>query len=181
MRLELGDRVSVIDESLEGVVVEINDNEISLECIDGFRYIYKKSQLLKISENGVEFEIDERQDLENLLLEKSERKQLPISHRDNKIYIDLHIEELAPQMCFKNQHETLLFQLNAVNETIEYAIKKRNRRIIFIHGVGKGRLRQEIRNYLSEKHTSIEFFDGNYQEFGNGATEVIIHDFSPQV
>ena len=46
-------------------------------------------------------------------------------------------------------------------------------KITFIHGVGKGTLKQEIINYLSTID-GIKFFDGALSKYGYGATTVEI-------
>jgi dsDNA-specific endonuclease/ATPase MutS2 len=48
---------------------------------------------------------------------------------------------------------------------------KRLTKIVFIHGVGEGVLRSEIRHEL-RKYENVEFLDGDYREYGQGATEV---------
>ena len=46
-------------------------------------------------------------------------------------------------------------------------------KIVFIHGVGNGVLRQSIRDIL-KRYDGIEYSDGSYQKYGAGATEVRI-------
>jgi dsDNA-specific endonuclease/ATPase MutS2 len=47
--------------------------------------------------------------------------------------------------------------------------------MVFIHGRGRGILREELRKMLAEEYPHIEYFDGNYMRYGSGATEIIIH------
>jgi dsDNA-specific endonuclease/ATPase MutS2 len=46
------------------------------------------------------------------------------------------------------------------------------KRFVVIHGVGKGRLRDEIRKQLSADN--IEHYDAPLSKYGFGATEIII-------
>jgi dsDNA-specific endonuclease/ATPase MutS2 len=46
-------------------------------------------------------------------------------------------------------------------------------KIVFIHGVGNGVLRQTIRDLL-RTYEGIEYSDASYKKFGAGATEVTI-------
>jgi len=55
------------------------------------------------------------------------------------------------------------------------AEEKKMKRVIFIHGVGQGVLRQEIRRILNEYYPHCEFMDAPYHIYGYGATEVRIH------
>lgn len=47
------------------------------------------------------------------------------------------------------------------------------KKIIFIHGVGNGRLKQEIISVLKATR-GISFQDASYKEYGFGATQVNI-------
>ncbi|NNK27798.1 MAG: Smr/MutS family protein, partial [Flavobacteriaceae bacterium] len=56
---------------------------------------------------------------------------------------------------------------------LEFAIKKRIPKIVFIHGVGEGVLKLEL-EYLFGRYDNILFYDANYQKYGVGAIEVRI-------
>jgi len=170
--------VIVLDEDLKGTISRLEDEKVYIECEDGFEYCYKRSQILKPVGDDIEFELSENQALDNCYDKKTNTFELPIQQYGNKWLVDLHIETLAPKKKFAQQHEALLFQLEVLKKCIEAAIQKRKRKIIFVHGVGKGRLRQEMRYYIDHHYSSVEYFDGDYRNFGFGATEIIIHDFN---
>ena len=48
------------------------------------------------------------------------------------------------------------------------------KKVIFIHGVGNGRLKQEIISLLKTTR-GVTFHDAPYKDFGYGATQVNIH------
>ncbi|MEQ8624892.1 MAG: Smr/MutS family protein [Vicingaceae bacterium] len=180
MDLSPGDRVEVIDEALKGEVLSVDNTLVVVCCEDGFEYTYEKSQLLKIGDGGlVEFE---RKKLE-LELEQSVELtgEFPIRKLiqliGKKPVIDLHIEELAPNKNFETLHDILSYQLDYVQQVLATAGVKRIRQLVFVHGVGKGILREQLRALLSSKYPTVEYFDGSYNHFGSGATEVIIHQF----
>jgi hypothetical protein len=52
------------------------------------------------------------------------------------------------------------------------AEEKRIPRVIFIHGVGQGRLRQEIREALTSFWPHCICREGDPRKYGHGATEV---------
>ncbi|MBN2261553.1 MAG: Smr/MutS family protein, partial [Prolixibacteraceae bacterium] len=54
------------------------------------------------------------------------------------------------------------------------AIKNRVKRVVFIHGVGNGVLKQEIAKRLSSKYARFQFQDASFKEYGFGATMVIL-------
>ena len=87
--------------------------------------------------------------------------------------VDLHIEELVDSSTGLSNFEMLNIQLERFEKELDNAIEKNMRKIIFIHGVGNGRLRQEISSILKKTH-GVTFQDASYKEYGYGATQVNI-------
>ena len=87
--------------------------------------------------------------------------------------VDLHITELIDKPEGLSNFEMLTIQLEKFENELDNAITKNMKKIIFIHGVGNGRLKQEICARL--KNTKgVTFQDGSYKEYGFGATQVTI-------
>jgi len=57
---------------------------------------------------------------------------------------------------------------------LEFAIRKKIQRVVFIHGVGEGVLKLELQ-YLFKHYDNLKFYDADYQKYGLGATEVYIY------
>ena len=85
--------------------------------------------------------------------------------------VDLHIEELVENPGHLSSMEMLHIQLETVEKEIDDAFLHNLKKIIFIHGVGNGRLKQEIISILKE-HANLTYHDASYKEYGYGATEV---------
>lgn len=183
MEIRIGNKVFVVDEDLEGMVTGINGNRVSFECEDGFEYTYNSDQLIVFNEEGeaihqVRAFIPVKE--KSLTVNKSDYNptsyfEEKIKFRGKKPEFDLHIEVIAPTSKFLNKHDALLFQLDYVRHVIHLAYRRRVNRLIFIHGVGKGVLRDQLREMLTNDYPNIEFLDGTYTKFGDGATELIIH------
>lgn len=175
MQLEKNDRVKVIDEDFEGKVVDVNKDTVVIECEDGFEYTFAIYDLIKIKEGGQsEHRVKPISiEIENKKVDQSLRSFIEL--KGTKPIVDLHLEELCPEERFSSNHEALSYQLHHCRMVIEMAIQKRIRNIVFIHGVGAGRLKLELRSMLEENYPTIEFFDASYNQFGGGATEIIIH------
>jgi dsDNA-specific endonuclease/ATPase MutS2 len=47
-------------------------------------------------------------------------------------------------------------------------------KIIFIHGVGQGRLKFEITKILNNKYPDMKYQDASFREYGYGAIMVIL-------
>jgi hypothetical protein len=88
--------------------------------------------------------------------------------------VDLHIEKLTPHYAKMNNAEMLTLQLDTFERYLDQAIAAGITELVFIHGVGNGKLRQEIHRRLS-KHPHIRHYqDAKREKFGYGATLVAI-------
>lgn len=91
-----------------------------------------------------------------------------------KIQVDLHIETLTSDYQALNSSEIIQLQLKTFESNLESAIANGLHYIIFIHGVGNGKLRQEIHKKLSG-NPDIQFFeDAQKGKFGYGATKITL-------
>ncbi len=86
--------------------------------------------------------------------------------------VDLHIEELIENYSGKENFELLNIQLNYFSMMLESAIANKFRKIIFIHGVGNGKLKQEIINKLKNNFPDLKYGDASLLKYGRGATEI---------
>ncbi len=87
--------------------------------------------------------------------------------------VDLHIEELVDDHRGMSNAEILEVQLARFTTSLEGALKSGTRRIVFIHGVGNGRLKFKIRQTLDRKYPRLRYQDASFKEYGYGATMVI--------
>jgi len=90
----------------------------------------------------------------------------------NEKEVDLHIEELQPDFFNLTNSEMVAIQLKHFSQEMDNAIRNQFKRIIFIHGVGNGVLKKELRNEL-RKYDGISVRDGDFAKYGYGATEVL--------
>jgi dsDNA-specific endonuclease/ATPase MutS2 len=88
--------------------------------------------------------------------------------------VDLHIEQLVDNPKALTPVEMLDTQMGRFTIALEGAIRNRMKRIIFIHGVGNGRLRLEIHRILDQKYPKLRYQDASFKEYGYGATMVIL-------
>ena len=73
-----------------------------------------------------------------------------------------------------SQDEKLNYQLAYFERALEGAIRDGKRKLIVIHGVGEGVLREEVRKVL-QYYETVQFHDADPRRYGSGATEVLIH------
>lgn len=90
--------------------------------------------------------------------------------------VDLHIDKLvsAEQLEHMTAGQILEAQLARFTIALEGAIKAGTKRIVFIHGVGNGKLRYEIQKTLNRKYPHLTYQDASFAEYGYGATMVIL-------
>ena len=89
--------------------------------------------------------------------------------------IDLHIEELVDKPKELSNKEMLDIQMGKFQTALEGALKTpKTKKIVFIHGVGNGRLRYELRKYLDRHYSNLDYQDASFKEYGYGATLVFL-------
>ncbi len=88
--------------------------------------------------------------------------------------IDLHIHELLDDFSAMSAKEILDYQMDYFRDEMKKAISERVRKIIFIHGKGDGVLKTELRKELKTNYKKYQFQDASFQQYGFGATMVIL-------
>lgn len=88
--------------------------------------------------------------------------------------IDLHIEELIDDTNGMSNFEKLSIQLERFEKELDAALQGNIKKLTVIHGVGNGRLKQEIVAILKATR-GVTFQDASFKEYGYGATQVNIH------
>ena len=86
--------------------------------------------------------------------------------------IDLHIEKLADDWKHLSNYEILSLQLKTFEKYYELALAHHQPSLIVIHGVGEGKLRDEIHDILRLKREVKSFVNQYDPRFGFGATEI---------
>lgn len=179
MEFQIDDRVAVLDDDLEGKVVSINNDSIALETDEGFVMEFPSSELVKISTPMEDITAEMEIDLTEVLKEKSlpkkpkSKRVKPRERSAPPMEIDLHIEKLVRSVKGLSNHDILNIQLDTARRQLEFAIRKRIQKVVFIHGVGEGVLKAEL-DYLFGRYENMKFYDADYQKYGLGATEVYI-------
>jgi len=170
---KIGDKVSVLDDAIDGIIVSINGSSIEIETTDGFNMKFEASDLIKI-ENTNDLHVNFNKS--NILREKEILKTNHISISKTKKELpvpdfDLHIEKLVKNYKSMNNFDILTIQLDTAKRHIDFALKNRIPKIVLIHGIGDGILKAEL-DHLIARYENISFQDANYQKYGNGATEI---------
>ncbi|MGA9637832.1 Smr/MutS family protein [Flavobacterium sp.] len=174
-----GDKVSVLDDAIDGVVISVKDKEVTVETTDGFVMTYFVNELIKVNDSSSLDNSIKRINISEVEKEKAIPKPRSfVKERKNKNEMpvpefDLHIEKLVRNKHGMSNYDILTLQSETAKRHIEFAIKNRIPKIVFIHGVGEGVLKSEL-DFLLGRYDNIDFHEANYQKYGQGATEVYI-------
>ncbi len=164
--LKIGDKVKVIDEDQKGFILRIQSNLITIEDENGFEATYFSHELLP----------DETMEIGDVKVDlpaPSFVKPKESSPQEIK-EIDLHIGQLVDSYQNLSNFDMLQIQLHTIENEIELARAERRKRLVFIHGKGSGKLKEEMMKLLRQ-HSGIEVYDASFRKFKGGATEVKFH------
>ncbi|MRT15766.1 DNA mismatch repair protein MutS [Vitellibacter sp. q18] len=176
--MKKGDKVSVLDDAIYGVVTAIKGSQVTIETTDGFELEFNENELI-VMDGSVSRKELARMDLNSIISEKQSKKpgkSARIKPKDRNLppmEVDLHIHQLVSKTKNMDNYEILTLQLDTAKRQLEFAISKRIQKVVFIHGVGEGVLRSEL-EYLFNRYENLKFYDADYQKYGRGATEVYI-------
>ena len=174
-----GDQVSVLDEDVNGVVIAVKDKQVTIESTDGFVMTFLVNELIKV--NNSSNLMDSIRSFNSNEIKKEKEIEKPrnfVKDRKEKLEVgvpefDLHIEKLVPNKRGMSNYDILTLQSETAKRHLDFAIRNRIPKIVFIHGVGEGILKAEL-DFLFGRYDAISFQDANYQKYGLGATEVYI-------
>ncbi len=143
-------------------------------------FFHQRAVLLSIIKSRLELKVEElsKSEIESVIIkkEKVNKPKKFVKRTDNKqiLEVDLHIHELIDDSSGLSNGEMLQIQLDKFHFVMESNLKVKGKRIVFIHGVGNGVLKTEIRKQLERKYKNVNFQDASFKEYGFGATMVII-------
>ncbi|HIB37402.1 Smr/MutS family protein [Mesonia sp.] len=173
---QIGDWVEVLDDNISGEIKKIYSQEyITIETEDGFELQFKSEELVKYFDEAITIEDS---DLNNAILQEnlSKKNKSKSTKRQKTIpplEVDLHIHHLTNSTKNLTNFEMLNIQLDTARSQLEFAIRKRIQKVVFIHGVGEGVLKAELETMLS-RYNDIKFYEASFRDYGAGATEVYI-------
>jgi hypothetical protein len=88
--------------------------------------------------------------------------------------IDLHIEALTEDSKQLSPAEMINIQLSRFRDAMSKAQNERWKQLVFIHGLGDGRLKFELRKILDSQFPDAKYQDASFLEYGYGATQVFL-------
>lgn len=190
--LEIGTKVRFLDDVGQGTVTRIiSDKEVMVEDENGFEYAHAVSGLIAIPnqrEEALAYERAIPTVLEILQQEISSDRQRRLEKDFNQKYetaqanprhgqemeVDLHIHALVDSQAGLTPATMLELQLAHFERMLQIGIRQRQKKIVFIHGIGQGVLKHQIWSRIEQYYPDCSCRSGDPRKFGNGATEVWI-------
>lgn len=174
-----GDVVAVLDDVMEGIVVSVDQNRVTIETTEGFLLHYEATELIALGDpdsiqRGTRYADIEKAKQQKITVNHHRVNYEKKSRKDETVLeVDLHIEKLVKSFKHMTNFDILNLQVDTARSQLEFAIRNRIPKVVFIHGMGEGVLKTEL-DYLFGRYSEISYQDANYRKYGLGATEVFI-------
>ena len=186
-----GDLVKFLNDVGTATVLRVEGNVVIVEDEDGFERSVERAELMDAGDRDQ----DEKKygnklpDVSQLLTQEVGERRMKelqrdfevryqhaqatsMSRRDAHMEVDLHIHELVDDQRGLADGAKLAIQMAHFDRMMDIAKREKLRRIVFIHGVGQGVLRHQIRTALDQHHPDCNYREGDPRRYGSGATEV---------
>lgn len=164
--MKIGNKVSVVDEDLSGVITSLNGNIVVFKDEYGFTYQYPKEKLVP----------KDAEIYENIkIIKKAEpKKVVSKKHDKNPLILDLHFENLVKNPHDYDSFERLFLQKERLIQTISFCRKNHLKRLEIVHGIGDGTLQRMVFDVL-ESQTGLDFYNKEILHHQSGAVMVEFH------
>jgi hypothetical protein len=164
------------------VDLSFNIEEVSFYKISFFKendYFKEKALLLKKADTDLQEAVNKltNSDFAKIIrVKEPDEKKLVSKPQTNQTIkeVDLHIEEIMDNFSALSNGEILEIQLARFETALNTAILSKELKIVFIHGVGNGKLKTELRTWLDKKYPQLKYQDASFKEYGYGATMVYL-------
>lgn len=172
--MKTGDRVKLSDEEgIFTVIRKISTDEVLVATVEGLEFPVSADRLIVISgENEALYR-------KGTSVKKGQQRNRKSSGRAKSRTggvreVDLHMRYEA----LNSDYHAVELQLMRFRSVMDQAIRNKEREVIFIHGVGSGRLKELIHRTITENYPGCSFHDASYRKYGvGGATHVLIGRF----
>ncbi len=149
MEFTVGTKVLFKKDNLKGEVIRVSSlYKVTVLTEDGFEIHVSSKDLVKVelgTDKAVSYgEISFFKDKtsKSLRSKRSERRQVILT-------VDLHIELLTDNFQYMDNFEIVQIQLDVCQKRIEKALNGNYQKIIIVHGIGTGVLKEEVHKLLN--------------------------------
>ncbi len=161
--LKIGDKVSVIDDGLKGIITSVKNDIVVFKDEHGFTHQFRKEKLV-LQNPSIYENVKPIQKYET-------SKSVSKKHNKKHLVLDLHFENLVKNPAEYDSFERLFIQKEKLLETLNFCRKNNLKKLEIIHGIGDGVLQKMVYDELSEQ-TNIEFDDHDFFYHQSGSVMV---------
>jgi dsDNA-specific endonuclease/ATPase MutS2 len=147
--MKIGDKVSVVDEDLAGVVTSVKGKIVTFKDEFGFTHQFSVDHLV----------IKNADFYEGITTITKEEKIKVVSkkHNSKHLVLDLHFENLVNNPHEYESFERLFIQKEKILQTIDFCKKNNLKKLEIIHGIGDGTLQRMVLDLL-ESQVGLDFY-----------------------
>lgn len=171
MEFKPGQKIELLNDDLSGVILAVAKENLKIETSDGFVFEIDPAEAVVVEDILIDEipaqVINEKITIKRKKVAKKQKGEIP------PMEVDLHINQLVRNPRSMSNYDMLTLQIDTARKQLEFAIRKRIPKVVFIHGVGEGVLKAEL-EYLFSRYENVKYYDANYQKYGQGATEIYI-------
>lgn len=179
MRYKPGQKIVFMNEPGGGIIQSVGDGFVVVLDDSGFDQKCYLNEIAPV--HGEEYRLD----AEDIVAINEDESFATIKHQVRKGVltgkrkpidvweIDLHIEEITESHSGLSNGEIVMKQMRELRTFFQRAKSRHIRKLVIIHGVGTGVLKEEVRSFL-DRQSSIDYYDASFREYGKGATAVEI-------
>lgn len=161
--MKIGNKVSVLDEDVQGIVINIKGEKIEIEDDFGFRYWYlEKDLVLKNEALYQEISVPKKEEVSKKYSKKHQQKELKL---------DLHFDQLVDFPERYDSWERIFIQKEKLMQTLDFCKENGIKKLLIIHGLGDGILQKIVYDIL-RGYAGIEFEENDFFRHSSASVEV---------
>lgn len=162
--MKIGDKVSVLDEDLSGIVTSVKGETVVLKDEHGFTHEYHRKNLV----------MHQKELYEATPVVRKKETEKPVSKKHNKkpLILDLHFENLVDNPAAYSSFERLFIQKEKLQETLDFCRRNNLKRLEIIHGIGDGTLQNMVLDVL-ESQINLDFHHNEILRHQSGSVSVL--------
>lgn len=164
-------RIRMIDSNDEGRIIGFTKKGFKLELEDGLVIEAMQNEFYVVS---AEDDSKLRRSVSPSIKKSKQNETKKSIPQDEVLEVDMHLERI-PGCEGLPAWAALDFQMEYFRRIMRQNLRYHGKKIVFIHGVGDGKLRDAIRTELEEVFVmACTYTVGQWQQYGMGATTVTI-------
>lgn len=163
--MKTGDKISVIDDNLKGVITSVKGDVVVFKDEHGFTHQERKEKLV----------LQDPEIYKQVPTIRKPEVHKPVSKKHNRkhLILDLHFENLVKNPSDYDAFKRIFIQKEKLEETVAFCRANNLKKLEIIHGIGDGVLQRMVHDYLVGQ-TNLEFDDHDFFYHQRGSVMVTL-------